>query len=231
MREIVILVARRRDYDHRDHLWEYCRAWWIDNFPNYRIFEGFHEEDGPFNRSIALNRASDLAGDWKIAIIVDADVILDRPNSLYEAIRAAIRGRIAAAFNVRNFLSRDATDAILAEVPFKWDLYTVFSEENSVSGALAIHRDLWDKVNGFDENFIGFGYEDLAFIIACETLSEQRIYRADDILWHLWHEKSLEDNPKSPGLLRNKERWLDYISNQYSPRRIKELTQEVKEVR
>lgn len=218
MHGIVILVPRRRDYGHRDRLWDFVKRCWVEHFPTYAIHEGFHEEDEPFNRSKALNRAAAEAGDWEIAIVIDSDVVIDNVNLIYEAIRVASRGRLASAFDVRKHLSRDATDAILAGVPFGWELHATLDEENAVSGALVVPRDLWDRAHGFDEKFIGFGYEDLAFVIVCETMSERKIYRASGILWHLWHEKSPEDHEDHPGLIRNKERWMRYAYLQFSPK-------------
>jgi hypothetical protein len=69
----VFLVPRRNDNGPRDKLWAYCRARWETYFPDIPIFEG-HHDDGPFNRSAAVNRAAKLAGEWDLGIVIDSDV-------------------------------------------------------------------------------------------------------------------------------------------------------------
>jgi len=56
--EVVVLVPRRADSGHRDSLWAFARAWWLQQHPDWPLFEGVHEY-GPFNRAAAINQAAD----------------------------------------------------------------------------------------------------------------------------------------------------------------------------
>ena len=38
-------------------------------------------------------------------------------------------------------------------------------------------RGLWDEMDGYDEKFSGYGYEDLAFCIAAETYGGKQVVR------------------------------------------------------
>jgi len=83
----VILVPRREDGGHRDKLWAHCKALWIERHPDWEIYEG-HHNDGPFNRSAAVNLAAEMAGDWDVALIIDSDVIT-APDSVEDAVKLA----------------------------------------------------------------------------------------------------------------------------------------------
>src|SRR5690606_8632154 len=41
---------------------------------------------------------------------------------------------------------------------------------NHVSGATAVPLQMWRRVGGFDERFVGWGFEDQVFHLACEVL-------------------------------------------------------------
>jgi hypothetical protein len=57
---------------------------------------------------------------------------------------------------------------------------------NSPAGIVVIHRDLYDEISGWDEGFTeGWGYEDVCFMLAAETLG--RVRRLVGDLTHLWH--------------------------------------------
>ena len=70
----VILVPRRDDNGYRDELWAWTQGWWEREQSHMPIIEGYHT-DGLFNRSAAINTAARIAGDWDVAVIIDADVI------------------------------------------------------------------------------------------------------------------------------------------------------------
>jgi predicted glycosyltransferase involved in capsule biosynthesis len=62
---------------------------------------------------------------------------------------------------------------------------------NTFSGVLAVPRALWDAVGGFDERFVGWGFEDLAFWSACTALAGG-FERIPGRMIHLWHPKGVE---------------------------------------
>lgn len=211
--DVVILVPRRRDHGHRDRLWTFARSVWAELFPEWPIVEGYHEK-GPFNRSAAVNRAARAAGEWNVAVIIDSDVLPD-PDGIEAAVRVARTGRPASGFDHRHNLNRPGTEKILGGYRGSWAKYVGSTHEKCISGAFALSRDLWDAVGGFDELFVGWGFEDTAFEIATETVSGEELYRAPAVLWHLWHEKSPEHDHRLPGFRANRERRERYTAARF----------------
>jgi GT2 family glycosyltransferase len=200
----VILVPRRDDNGHRDKLWEFCKQKWVDNYEDMPIFEGYHN-DGPFNRSAAINRASEMAGDWDVALIIDSDTVSE-VSPVMKALELAYRTNgLVVAHTHRHMLHERATMRILAGEKGTWNRGGMVQRtyRDSVSCAVAISRKTWDAVGGFDERFIGWGFEDTAFNIACETVSGLLVTAVPGACYHLWHPVGPEANRNSMTFKRN----------------------------
>lgn len=78
-------------------------------------------------------------------------------------------------------------------------------------GCVAISRACFNEVGGFDENYLGWGYEDLDFASRCNTLWPNR--RVMGPLYHLWHgERNADDSPADSlpeQVAANLERWQE----------------------
>lgn len=215
---VVILVPRRNDNGHRDALWSFCKQWWIDNHESMPIYEGHHEH-GPFNRSAALNSASEAAGDWDVALIIDSDTI-SNPDSVQQAIKsAAITGGLVVAHDKRHMMSSRATTMILAGDRTNWQRRGMVQKTylDSVSCAVAVARKTWDALGGFDDRFSGWGFEDTAFHIACETITGLPIEIVPGDCFHLWHETGAETSMKSITYQRNRALKLRYEAVRWRP--------------
>jgi GT2 family glycosyltransferase len=205
----VILVPRREDGGWRDELWEFCRAWWEEHHEPMPIYEGHHlASEGPFNRSAALNRASrraDIDGGWDLALIIDSDTISD-PRAVQASLRhAAKTGTLGVAHDHRYMMNEFGTRKILGGDRGSWTgkrgVQIVYKD--SVSCAVAVRRDAWDLVGGFDERFSGWGFEDTAFRIAVETLIGIKLKTERADCFHLWHPLSPEATKRSPTYTAN----------------------------
>lgn len=226
MTDVVILVPRRRDGGHRDRLWSHSRAFWAELFPNWPMFEG-HHDDGPFNRSAAVNKAAESAGSWDVAVVIDSDVLPD-PSGVEAAVEAALEGGIASGHHGRKNLSQRGTERVLGGFRGSWERLVQNTHPLCNSGALAIGRPLWDELGGFDELFVGWGYEDTAFEIAAETLSGKSLYKAPCDLWHLWHPRSPEHNHRLPGFKFNMARRDRYVAARGDRAAVLELLEEAR---
>lgn len=192
--KVRLIVPRRADNGERDKLWAYCKAFWAEQRPAWKIVEGDHTE-GPFNRSAAINKAAE--GEWDIAVILDGDTVVD-PDRVDAGIeRATETGRLTLPFKVRNLIGRDGTRRILAGHIGSWNRFVAARQTPDdayeyISGCQIVPRKLWDEVGGFDERFEGWGGEDDAFHAACMALAGQdaREDRLDGEAWHLWHRPS-----------------------------------------
>lgn len=203
---VVVLVPRRKDGGHRDRVWAWCRDWWGREFPRWPIVEG-HHEDGLFNRSAALNRAAAQAGRWDVALLIDSDVICS-PEKVREAVQVAHRDgdHLVLPFNVRYNLNQRGSAAVMAGEDGSWRSYIGITYRDQCSAIVAVPRGLWDQVGGFDERFVGWGFEDNAFACSAETFGGRSLEHLDGEVWHLWHPTAREGRPNSPTYRANRER-------------------------
>lgn len=201
---VAILVPRREGFSDRDALWAFCRRWWQATFPDLRIFEGHHDH-GLFNRSAAINAAARLAGDWDVALIIDADVLAHPPNVRQAIALAHETGKLVVAFDVRHNLNRAGSKRIMAGESGSWRRYIERDYRDQHSACIAVSRRLFDEIGGFDESFRGWGQEDTAFAIACETFAGPRINLPGEV-WHLWHATQPEGRRGTPSANANRAR-------------------------
>jgi hypothetical protein len=223
----VLLVPRRDDGGHRDALWKWARARWERYFPDVPIFEGHHVE-GPFNRSAAVNTAARLAGSWDLGIVIDSDILV-RVTQLRAAIeRARETGRVTWAHRRWRGISEEWTDSLIrhetdlgAEID-ELDIDVLVERTNPISWSccVVIPRRVWDDMGGFDERFIGWGFEDMAFKSLVQGLYGWERIEGDVI--HLWHPRSEERIVKgypaataSPDYIANARLGRRYMVAQY----------------
>lgn len=208
----VILVPRRAGVADRDRLWAFARTWWENDHPDWEIVEGHHDDGGPFNRSAAINAAAREAGEWDAALIIDADVLCD-PHNVRNAIDLAVEsGGMVLAYHERVALSRAGTEQVMRGYRGNWRARGMVDGTflDACSSAVAVSRQLWDAVGGFDERFVGWGWEDVAFRIACETVSGREMAKIAGQCWHLHHRVSEGNNRAEPTFILNRARGERY---------------------
>jgi hypothetical protein len=205
---VVLLVPRREGFAQRDELWAWCRPWWQEHFPEWPLFEGHHTV-GLFNRSAALNLAAAAAGEWDVAVIIDADVICD-PEHVREAVRiAADQGRMVVPFTVRHNLDARGSRKVMAGYDGPWERYIAQNYYDQHSSVVAVPRNVWQTVGGFDERFAGWGMEDTAFACAVTTLVGPLVHMEGEA-WHLWHPSAPEGHRGTPSANANRARGARY---------------------
>jgi glycosyltransferase involved in cell wall biosynthesis len=195
---VPVLVPRRDDGGHRDRLWRWVQdRYWADH-PGYRIVEGHHVE-GPFNRSVALNLAAQIAGNWDVAIIADSDAWVSS-EQLHAATKLAREtNRLVAAFDEVHEIDRDTTFDVLHgsglpdSLPAKRIRTVKNAPTETQSVMLAVPRNLWEQVRGFDPVHNGWGGEDCSFWRACEIATGTPL-RVEGPVWMLWHEPASREH-------------------------------------
>lgn len=195
--EVVVLVPRRPD-PWRDRLWRYVRSGLVRDV-DWPIFEGL-SESGPFNRAAAINSAARRP--WRIAVILDADTVID-PARLRAGVNAARKGVLVLPHDRFRSLTRRSTGQVLSGRILPEDGQVRWVRPETKSSCLCIGRDLWEEVGGFDERFRGWGFEDAAFYAACRQLAG--VQRIGGPVHHLWHPRSPEKDPRSADYARNRE--------------------------
>jgi hypothetical protein len=206
-----VLVPRREDGGARDAVWKRLQE---DVWSRWRIVEGHHDGPGPFNRAAALNTAAELAGLWDVAVIADADSMVDQAQ-LVDAVRLAGESqRLVIAHDRWVNVHPDEHDHFLRTGALRWrDGRLICSM--TVSSMLAVPRSVWDQVEGFDEAFAGYGFEDNAFARACRMLTGEPL-RMFGTVYHLSHEDKrpglTEQLRADPQVRANKQRWMRYAA-------------------
>lgn len=198
----VLLVPRRRDYGHRDAVWDWCRERWRRWHPELTIYEGHHEE-GPFNRSAAVNRAALEAGEWDIALVVDSDIFLRFDNVVSAIVSARDTGKVTWAHRRWRGITEEWTKRIVADrfefgdvlqraPTYRDDLDILVETTTPISWSccVAVPRAVFDDMGGFDERFRGWGFEDMAFQSVVVGLYGHERIEGD--VYHLWHPRSGE---------------------------------------
>jgi hypothetical protein len=154
--KVVILVPRRAGIRDRDELWRFCRAWWERDHPDVPIVEG-HHDDGPFNRSAAINRAAELAGDWDVAVIIDSDVLVDAAAVLAGIALAAARPVVVCGGSRQVHVDRNGTRRILGGWRGDWEKTAECVYVDHWSSVIIVGRPLWNLVGGYDPSFRRLG--------------------------------------------------------------------------
>lgn len=209
----VILVPRRADNGHRDRLWQFAQVHW-ENL-GFAIYEGDHTE-GPFNRSAAVNRAAELAGTWDSAIIIDSDVLVDLARVKDGMVYSDEMSRIVFPFRTYQALNAGMTEMIMDGYHGSWTKGIRATFYDNRSACEIVPRSVWESVGGFDERFIGWGWEDVGFIHYSDALNGNHLRLVGD-LWHLWHHRSPENNHASPLFLANRDLAHRYLEARFSP--------------
>jgi hypothetical protein len=220
----VVLVPRRSDGGRRDVLWTWLAQRWKQDRPDWEVFEG-HHNDGLFNRSAAINTAARAAGQWDVAVIADADSLAGADQLQQAVDLAATSGTMVIAYTRYVYLNRTMSDLILAGFTGSWWDGVEFTLANTCSTMVAVPRKLWNAVGGFDEGFVGWGWEDCAFSASCAALGGRT--RIPGEVWHLWHPPSGENNQDSPEWQAGLARLNRYSACEEDPKKTRALLVEL----
>jgi hypothetical protein len=176
----VILVPFRSDAAERERNWRFCLARLERH--GAKIHTG--DSRGEWSRSEALNRAA-ARSRWDVALILDADTTFAHYSQIEQALmRAGESGTYVAAHDALYYLTEEGTEQALRGLP----VARCEHDENQTTSwldGIAIRRDLWDKVGGFDERFRGWGYQGMAFMCSCSRLVAKE--RVPGGIYHLAH--------------------------------------------
>jgi hypothetical protein len=186
---VSVLFPYRPDGGRRDHLASWVNARWKSHFPEFELVWG-EPYGGPFNRSQAINNAF-MQSSGDVLIVSDLDTICQKAD--VEAAMDAVDDGAPWGYGYRGYfnLTREFSDEILdqdpaAPIPLVNVRFEDWGFEN-VSGMTILTRPAFIEVGGFDEEFIGWGFEDLAF----DRIANNRLgppFRVPQgYLLHLWH--------------------------------------------
>lgn len=157
---VVSLVPWRPGDPLRERHWAFVRPH-LESL-GYDLFTG--DSVGPWARAAACNSAAEQAGAWDVALITDADTLLE-PDAVARAVHMVRRGGAVRPHDHRYMLGPVATKRLLThgleDMPARFLRWTVPG-----GGALVISRTAWDKVGGYDTHYVEWGHEDTAMNIS-----------------------------------------------------------------
>jgi hypothetical protein len=215
----VILAPFRSDDAERSRNWEIARRFWEQM--ELPIVEGNHDGD-EFQRAQARNVAAKNAGEWEVALFVDADIILGSLEQAEAALRRAdLTGAYSVAYSHLHYLTEQGT-LELEEGEEPEFCESDESVANTWECCFAVRRDIFDQVGGFDERFLGWGYQVSAFYYAYATFGGRR--RIQGGAYHLSH--PLIDRSKDPHFPANRELCEHYRQAVDDPQAMRELLKE-----
>lgn len=194
-----VLVPRRDDNGERDALWGLLKD---DLWESEDVYEGYHTT-GPFNRSAAINSAASEAGIWSCAVVADADTYIDKDRLLQAIDLANDTQKLVIPHSRWVNVEMGEVDRFMDTKTLQWkkgrDIYAL-----TVSSILVVPRTVWDIVNGFDERFSGWGWEDTAFMQAVDVMTDGHIRLEGDV-YHLAHDRPAADTNRTldSGYIRN----------------------------
>lgn len=204
----VIIPFRATTDERRTNLDRAVADWHEIGWP---VLLGDHPGES-FCRGTAINRAAEdpVAQAVDVLMIADADIILGASHQAKEgALQAREGGRYVVCFSHLHCLNRQGTDRVYEGKTPRGQRDYLESVSMIWGGVFAVPRQLFDEVQGFDERFIGYGAEDLAFLVSCSTLGGPKL-RITGVAWHMTHEPNPDrDHMAANGQLASRYRSVD----------------------
>lgn len=102
----------------------------------------------------------------------------------------SVKNKITSSVNLYDFLD-NYVDKSRLSLLYKTKDYTI-TNTKAVGGCLVGRRDVFDSINGFNPNFLGWGYEDNEIISRARILKVPLFYinTSKPFLYHLPHEEN-----------------------------------------
>jgi predicted glycosyltransferase involved in capsule biosynthesis len=177
----------------RERSYKYNISYLTSSFPDAEICIG-GDNGNVFNRSKARNNAFNKSSN-EIICILDADTIVPA-TSIIEGINLVkSKNTWVIPYNdyynltkeYSNYIIDNIDAADLDESNFKYDFKIL-----SWAGALILTREMYSRLGGYDEEFEGWGWEDVAFRIKLDNEISKHI-RCGSYVAHLWHPRKDAD--------------------------------------
>jgi hypothetical protein len=144
----------------------------IEKFKSSLVKKIFIPNGGPWNKSINYNTGAKASKNG-VLFFSDCDIIMP-PHCYFEAIKELIEYDVVDPYKKIYYMDESG-------VPIREITSDVIS-----GGAFAIRKKVFMDIKGFDEEIIGYGFEDDIFDIKLKKLS-YKIKRIDNSCIHCFH--------------------------------------------
>jgi hypothetical protein len=186
---VAAIIPYRPDSAERVANWQRTRQQW--ETLSWPCYPGDHNGES-FSRARAIN-ATVQALDVDVLCIADVDILFSDPQVAVEAAQMALEQCAhVVPYSTMRVLDEVSSKRVRAgedpgEVPI------LESIETTWVSACVISRELFDRVKGFDERFVGYGEEDLGFVASTGTMGQK--LRVNGTAYHLSHGEPAKDHP------------------------------------
>lgn len=177
-----------------------------------------------FNRSTARNLGVEIAlaqGAFDYIVVLDADTIFNK-ETLDAGLALLDKGAPwVISYTDYYAFNSTSTDELLDRADggpglhLHYDNYGYDVEQpntGAVGGLLAFRPDDIMRVGGWDERFVGWGWEDRAFAHAADQILGPH-QRPSGAIYHLWHPAPIEQTIHHPKYQENWSLYNEYIRN------------------
>lgn len=203
---------------HRRRSWEWLRLRY-ENLLSYsfdvELVYGSNQSE-PFSRGGSRNHLVKLSTADTL-LIADADTVFNE-DQIKDGVGLLEQGApwVIPYDRGRYYnLTRQASADVVVKDPKRTIPEPTNSEEwdhklDSWAGLLLMTRSAFEKVGGYDERFIGWGYEDNAFRAAMDSVVGSH-QRTSHYALHLWHPAIETDNFGQPFIHHNRALYQSYV--------------------
>lgn len=158
-------------------------------------------DDGmqPFSRSGSKNLGASLCTD-DVVMFVDADTVIPHAQ-IDAALDLARQGKMVYPYTHYHSINAQVSKTVyegfrIEAVPSQWSI------DWATGGAVAMSKDIFERIGRYDEEFIDWGMEDAALLVVARKAGIE-IERVEGNCYHLWHPRE----PENEQILANAERY------------------------
>lgn len=198
---MTFLIPFRTDNGPRQDICDWTIARIRFFFPNAKVITA-PGLPGEFNRSSAINQAFSMSDREGVVIVNDSDTVWN-PHTILNGYNSLIYDtKFVIPYDKYHIMDRPSSSRLTASPVHtiihtsEYD-YDIVAEANShvyhappVSGVCMMKAEDFGNVL-FDERFVGWGEEDVAFVIRAAGKLGKPL-RLKENVYHIWHPKSAE---------------------------------------
>lgn len=182
------IVVPLRLNSEREQSFKYVHEWLKTEFVDIPIYLSDSVGDR-FNVSEARNRGclQAINDGVDILMVIDADTFAVKRNQLNKAFDLATTG-VPSMTKGYVRLSRKETGEILAGGEVKHKGFDELVLQNTPGGLWVLPVEVFQTLSGWDERFLGWGYEDNALLRAYKKIYGKKIHRINTIVLSFEHQ-------------------------------------------
>jgi hypothetical protein len=218
-----VIIPWRTDNGPRERVFQWILDRWCALYETHNVEILYGDAGGEvFSRSRTRNELA-ARSTKEVLVFADADTA-PIPKYLNEACERARQGTWTIAYDNQEYynMTEKATEFLLGNSP-SGSLVRPFGDAydhrlTAWAGMLAVPREAFNRIDGYDERFVGWGHEDVAFRLKLDNEWGEHARVRDGFVMHLWHpredatfdtELELKNRELFDREYRRKYRWRD----------------------